>query len=133
MDLSTLADYGIVTSSILARFRETHDASRKIARLKLFGPDADATIKEEDESLVRIFKEWGQMYAKAKDAGDDKGAREVLAGLTKLHLGWGAKEESVLGQCVKIQIKAAELQAKSKNGGGLTEAELVAAAGEEDG
>jgi hypothetical protein len=128
MSLEDLSDYGIVSSTILARLRDTHNIGRTIQNLKLFGPEADISIKPEDPPIVQVFKEHAKLYAKASEDGLLKVQTEILEHMTKLTLGWSAREEAVLTHAVKIQIEAARMQLRKQGGNEFTEAELIAQA-----
>jgi hypothetical protein len=129
MSLEDLSDYGIISSTILARLREAHAIGRAVAGLKLFGPDADIEASEGDGCVIQLFKEHARLYRRAQDEGDTKAMREVLTDMTKLTLGWQGKEEQTLAHCVKIQIEAARLKARQGKSEEWTEAELTEQAG----
>lgn len=133
MDLRSLSEYAIFPAFILNQMREVNYITRKVSKLKLFGKDAKLNQEPDDELLVRIFREQGKLYRNAVERDDSKAAQEALNSIMKLNLGVMAKSESLLGMAIKVQSDAAKLQDRKRRGDeAVTEADLIAAAGESE-
>lgn len=123
-DLAEVASWAVVSGTVQATLREGRELSKAVAKLTLFGDDANLKIRAGDPLPVQVLKQMTKDYLmlRAREAEqedpDGRAANDLLVNIGRQLTALETTKTNHLMTSLKLLVEQAKLQAKSSEKGG---------------